>query len=468
MESLPSEIFQLVINEIVVTESLWNALVLRRTCRLWDTAILRAICIEGVLDPLADYGRDTKEFPFKSNQDPVAPPRLISHMCLRPPHWEMAPIMRTLAESSNRYAINTISLVIRRAADWIDQNLAKELPGRTSNLQLLAEVFTLLDKTRTFWDAFEQGDHSPAEKLSPEHDDTRSRDLAMGIAIYKDDMDAYRAIRGGVSNPHDMFLSATVAAAHRGNVEILDEILKVAETTEIDFVHLGQKHTGYIAAIHWKGVFNHYITYNTNGIFVQLVALTRLVYNSQAGALRWFLRRESGWANRSRWLSQVIAYTKDLETVKVILEDLRECCNEDSRSKTNLLEALQRAALVAGTFGNVDIIEYLLDEGFNGEGALNFTINPLTGKVVRSTAREMLLNVAVKNGRTEAIELLLKRGIRPNITYSAGYRYIDDAMSCAVASKRPDIQKMFIKSGYDGTKLLSVQDATGRQASLQD
>ncbi|KAK6517057.1 hypothetical protein TWF506_006935 [Arthrobotrys conoides] len=443
MERLPQEIFQQTINEVVEKEGLWSSLILRRVSRNWDRTILRAICIEGVLDPLSNYGRSGTglQRPLKHSYH-----RCFPHMLQRPPHWHIVPIIETLASSSTRYPINSASLAIRRAVDWIEQSFQKEFPNRSVNTRMLSEVMVIIDKDLWLWNVFERGEYKPTETCGQvgEMDLRRSADLVMGLAVYTGDIQLYRSIRERIPNYENTIVATTMVAAYRGNGEILREMLDIAKRTETKFPHLGKTSTGYMRASHWCEVFSSSITYNVNSIHGGISTIRQLAIAGHAGILRQALGEQPWWKHLSFSIQEAMCLTRDLDTLKVLWDALGEM--PDARLIKTI--AIQKAALVAAIFGETEIVAYLLSQGLKAEEPIAHGVDALTGGVIRSPAKESIMMTAVKYGRKDVVKLLLDYGVRPDSSARSISQISEDAVTFAVKAGRTDIQELFSQYGY--------------------
>ncbi|KAK6534013.1 hypothetical protein TWF281_005353 [Arthrobotrys megalospora] len=443
MERLPREIFQQVANEIVEKEGLWSSLILRRVSQAWDAAILRAICIEGILDPLSNYGRSGTDLqpPLKNSYH-----RCFPHLLQRPPHWHIVPILQTLASSSTRYGINAASLTIRRAVDWIERNFREEFPNRDTNTRLLSEIVMIMDKGLWLWNLFERSGYSPTRSSGndEEMDRRRSADLLMGLAVYTGDIQLYRSIRDRITNYENMIVATTMVAAYRGNAKILGEALDVARRTETKFPHLGKTSTGYMRAPHWCEVFRSSITYNVNSIHGGLATIRQLAIAGHAEVLRQTLKYEPGWKNLSFSIQEAMCLTRDTSTVEVLWDALNETPNASLVKRI----AMQKTALVATIFADTGIVAYMLAQGLNAEEPIAHEVDTRTGGVVRSPAKESLIKTAVRYGRKDIVKLLLDHGVRPDIPVKSISPMTEDAVTCAITTGKTDIQELFLEYGY--------------------
>ncbi|KAK6333773.1 hypothetical protein TWF730_003956 [Orbilia blumenaviensis] len=443
MERLPQEIFQQCINEAVSKEGLWNSFVLRRVSRTWDAAILRAICIEGVLDPLSNYGR--------SGTDPQRPLRNSYHRCFphmlqRPPHWHIVPVLQTLASSTTRYSINAASLAIRRAVDWIERNFREEFPNRDANFRLLSEIVMIMDKDLWLWNLFERGGYNPAGRSGNDEEMNRRRsaDLVMGLAVYTGDIQLYRSIRERITNYENMIVATTMVAANRGNEEILKEMLGIAERTETKFPHLGKTSTGYMRAPHWCEIFSSSITYNVNSIHGGLSTIRQLAIVGHAEILRKTLEDQPWWKHLNFCVQEAMCLTRDAETLKV----LWVAFNEMHSIQPVRPMAMQKAAFVATIFGDTELLAYMLSQGLKADAPIAHAIDTLTGGVVRSSSDEPLMITAIKYERKEVVKLLLNHGIRPDASVRLTGQISENAVVFAAAGGKTDIRELFQQYGY--------------------
>ncbi|KAK6356771.1 hypothetical protein TWF718_001113 [Orbilia javanica] len=444
MEQLPREIFQQIINEAVNEEGLWGSLVLRRVSREWDTAILRAICIEGVLDPLSKYGRSSTDLqrPLKDSYH-----RSFPHMLQRPPHWHIVPILETLALSSTRYCINAASLAIRQAANWIEQNFKEEFPNREANIRRLSETVVIIDKDLWLWNLFERGSYELTEMSDKDKEMSirRSADLTMGLAVYLGDIQLHRSIRGRIPGYENMIVATTMVAAYRGEGDLLREMLDITQNTETKFPHLGKMSTGYMRAPHWCEIFSSSITYNVNSIHGGLSTIRQLAIAGHAEILRQALRDQPWWKHLSFSIQESMCLTRDLDTLKVLWEALGEM--PDARLIKRI--AMQKAALVATIFGDTEIVAYMLSQGLKAEEPIAHGVDTLTGGVIRSPAKESIMITAVKYGRKGVVKLLLDSGVRPHTSVILVSQTSENAVAFDATTKDiTDIQELFLQYGY--------------------
>ncbi|KAF3933093.1 hypothetical protein ABW20_dc0109873 [Dactylellina cionopaga] len=269
----------------------------------------------------------------------------------------------------------------------------------------------------------------------------------MGIAVYSGQIEVYKCMQQRIPNYQNLIVSTIAAAAHRGNLEVLEEIFHIVENNETKFVHLGKTSNGYMNAGHWIGVLDNWIIYNTQTIHGGTMAIPRLAAASQASAIHHLLLREIGWtpAQKHSALKQALCMARDVATVKEIWQALKPLLTLDSKRR----DALQMTAFVSVTsFGDPQIMGYLLDQGLNAEEVVSYTIDFSQGGIKKANQRELLLNTAVTYGRKAVVELLLQRGVRPNLTFVSISSSIGDAMSCAIASGRKDMEKLLLDYGY--------------------
>ncbi|KAF3226784.1 hypothetical protein TWF106_011196 [Orbilia oligospora] len=443
MERIPQEILQQVINEVVNKEGLWSSLILRRVNRSWDRTVLRAICIEGVLDPLSNYGcSDTSlQRPLENSYH-----RCFPHMLQRPPHWHIVPILETLALSSTRYVLNAASLAIRRAVDWIEQNFQKEFPNRSCNTRMLSEIIVIIDKDLWLWSLFKRVGYKPTETCEKdgEMDLRRSADLIMGLAVYTGDIQLYRSIRERIPNYQDAIVATTMVAAYRGNEEILKEMLDIAKQAKTKFPHLGKTSTGYLRAPHWCEIFKSSITYNVNSIHGGISIIRQLAIAGHAEVLRRAIGYQPWWKHLTFAIQEAMCLTQDLDTLKVLWDALSEIPDD----RLIKLVAMQRAAFVAVVFGGTEIVAYLLSQGLKPEEPIAHAVDTLTGGVMRSPAKESIMMTAVKYGRKDVVKLLLDHGVHPDTSARSIGQTSESAVALAVKAGRTDIQELFSQYGY--------------------
>ncbi|KAK6509771.1 hypothetical protein TWF481_004501 [Arthrobotrys musiformis] len=427
MERLPQEIFQQAINEIVSKEGLWNSLILRRVSHTWNQSILRAICIEGILDPLSDYGDRGGARSWQAPENSYH--QCFPHMLQRPPHWHMVPILETLAMSPTRCSINAAALAIRRAVDWIEQNFREEFPNRDVNTRLLSEIITIMDKDLWLWNLFKKAGRKPSElsEKDAEMDVRRSVDLVMGLAVYTDRIQLYRNIQGRIKGYENSIIATGIVAAYRGNGEMLREILDIAKGTETKFVHLGNSSTGYIDALHWTEILKPLMTYNVGSIHVGQAAMRQLAIAGYAEILRQVFEERPDFKYFTPSIIEAARLTRDIETFKIIWGALGG--GPHSAGLKRLV--FQNTAPAATIFGDTGIVAYMLSQDLVFEEPVMRQIGAPGGGTIGLLPTEALMATAVKYGRTNIVKILLDYGVRPATSGPHVRKDLEDATTFA-------------------------------------
>ncbi|KAF3930514.1 hypothetical protein ABW19_dt0201334 [Dactylella cylindrospora] len=451
-EFLPFDIFQIIIDKLVVEEELWRSLELRRLNSRWNEAILRSICFTGVLDPLSKYGFDG----YRSGTYHLTYKHKFPNHSVRGSHWHIVPVMHRVA-SSPRYAMNSLTLTIRKAADRIEEKYNELLPAKKENMKLMSEIMILVTELG-FWDSFMRegeplaiaGERFTAAELNSamrtstiEHiREAQAIDLALGIAVYSGRAETFRYIIHNLPaefKPEDMILTAIVAAAYRGNLVALEGML--GQGCSVGISNELQTHREFIHADHWSRSFQRWLFFAHTFSPISMVLCI-----AAAGSQRHVI----DWATQERFKKQIpkgvlgkaVTTAKDPEIVKILWAACERLSNADS---WRMLAT--RAAYTAAALGDVEIVEFMISKGANPRRYVSgvWHCEEAEGPRIRL---EYLMNVAAIYGRKNVVEMLLKKGVDPHLSATTDGYSLGDAMICSIRKGRMDIVQLLLDYGY--------------------